>query len=209
MRFFDVKTDDLTPALTIVIRSVNGISASALNASGYMRISPGEVAAQDVPDSAGWRNQPQKNEYDAKTRFNSIGLSAGSSFAAPWAIAGIGGTYSLWPYTFFDLGFDVGFIHGYEEREDVGYISFYPSAHINGYMPLNDLIGIYAGFGGGYMINVYQTGGAATTEKIPTFDTGAGFYLGKNHHYLKLAYSLRTDFEAINHKVAVGYSYRF
>jgi tetratricopeptide (TPR) repeat protein len=43
MSFFDVKIDDFTPALTIVIRSVNGISASALNASGYMRISPGDL----------------------------------------------------------------------------------------------------------------------------------------------------------------------
>jgi tetratricopeptide (TPR) repeat protein len=43
MSFFDVKIDDFTPALTIVITAVNGIRASALNASGYMRISPGDL----------------------------------------------------------------------------------------------------------------------------------------------------------------------
>jgi tetratricopeptide (TPR) repeat protein len=40
--FQNVKTEDLTPILTIVITAVNGISSRNLNASGYMKIETGD-----------------------------------------------------------------------------------------------------------------------------------------------------------------------
>ena len=41
--FSDVKADQITPTLTIVIVAVNGISSRNLSASGYMRIETGEL----------------------------------------------------------------------------------------------------------------------------------------------------------------------
>ncbi|MFP3041080.1 tetratricopeptide repeat protein [Treponema primitia] len=43
MRFANVKADDLTPSLTIVISAVNGIPSATLNANGYMRIDTGDL----------------------------------------------------------------------------------------------------------------------------------------------------------------------
>jgi formylglycine-generating enzyme required for sulfatase activity len=45
IRFQNVKADELSPVLTIVINSVNGIPSKTLNTTGYMRIAPGDVAA--------------------------------------------------------------------------------------------------------------------------------------------------------------------
>ncbi|MCL2480577.1 MAG: WD40 repeat domain-containing protein [Spirochaetaceae bacterium] len=43
VKFANVKAEDLTPTLTIVILAVNGISSRDLSASGYMRIEPGDL----------------------------------------------------------------------------------------------------------------------------------------------------------------------
>jgi tetratricopeptide (TPR) repeat protein len=43
VNFSNVKADDLTPTLTIVIAAVNGISSRNLNASGYMKIETGDL----------------------------------------------------------------------------------------------------------------------------------------------------------------------
>jgi hypothetical protein len=56
VRFTNVKADDLTPILTIVISAVNGIPSSTLNAVGYMRIDTGDleqkIAARPTPGPA-------------------------------------------------------------------------------------------------------------------------------------------------------------
>ena len=43
VRFPNIKAEDLTPALTIVIVAVNGIPSQDLNASGYMKIDTGTI----------------------------------------------------------------------------------------------------------------------------------------------------------------------
>jgi formylglycine-generating enzyme required for sulfatase activity len=46
--FRNIKAEDLTPTLTIVIRAVNGISSRNLNASGYMKIETGDLVQSPV-----------------------------------------------------------------------------------------------------------------------------------------------------------------
>ena len=49
INFQDIKADDLTPALTIIVSSVNGISSRDLSGKGYMRIAPEEgLAARQI-----------------------------------------------------------------------------------------------------------------------------------------------------------------
>jgi formylglycine-generating enzyme required for sulfatase activity len=43
VNFSNIRAEDLTPALTIVIDAVNGIKAQNLNASGYMKIETGDL----------------------------------------------------------------------------------------------------------------------------------------------------------------------
>jgi hypothetical protein len=47
VNFRNVKAEDLTPTLTIVIVAVNGISSRELNASGYMKIETGDLEKRE------------------------------------------------------------------------------------------------------------------------------------------------------------------
>jgi hypothetical protein len=142
-------------------------------------------------------------------RFWSLGAAAGSSFTSPWLIGTVLGTVAPFPYTLVELGCDFGFIHGYQDRADAGYFSFYPFAHLNGYIPLMSLGGLYGGAGGGVMLAFYSYEGEGRSYAVPAFDVTTGLYAGKGRHYVTAAYTLRTDFGQVNHKVSLGYSYRF
>jgi hypothetical protein len=48
IRFPNIKADDLTPTLTIVINSVNGIPSRTLNSTGYMKIDAGDLEWKEV-----------------------------------------------------------------------------------------------------------------------------------------------------------------
>jgi hypothetical protein len=141
-------------------------------------------------------------------RFRSLGVAGGSSFAAPFYIATLQGTVSPYPYTIVELGFDLGFAHGYPDETEVSYFSLYPFAHLNGYLPLGPLGGLYGGAGGGVMLAFYAYEGDRRSYTVPALDLTAGLYLGEGRHYMTIAYTLRTDFGRANHKVSLGYSYR-
>jgi hypothetical protein len=146
-------------------------------------------------------------------RLFSVGASLGSSFAPPWLTGSIHGTASLFKYTFIDVGMDIGFIHGYEGWEDIDYFSLYPFGHFNGFVPFGEYNGWYAGVGGGLMTAFYTGNGEDNAFYVPIFDITTGVYLGNGSHYFTLEYTLRTPFErifeAVNHKLTVGYSFRF
>jgi hypothetical protein len=154
-----------------------------------------------------------KDFLSDNTRLFSIGASIGSSFTAPWVIGTAQATFSVLKNTFMDIGCDFGFIHGYEGWEDIYYHSLYPFAHLNVFVPFGGYGGWYAGLGGGYMMAFYTGSGEDSASYVPAFDAATGLYIGKNHHYFTLTYTFRTritfEFEAVNHKVAVGYSFRF
>ena len=64
--FSNVKAQDLTPTLTIVITAVNGISSRELNASGYMKIDTGDLEKREQTETAAaqWA-QKKAQEYAA------------------------------------------------------------------------------------------------------------------------------------------------
>jgi TolB-like protein len=151
-----------------------------------------------------------------KRRFWSFGAEMGTSFTAPWLIVSANVTASFLPYTILELGFDLGFIHGYEGRGDVKYYSLYPFAHIKGFVPLGNYGGLFAGFGAGYMMANYQDEDEDNSFSVLAWDLTGGLYLGKNHHYFKIAYTIRTSslemFFAkgeFNAKLTCGYNFRF
>ncbi|MCL1837222.1 MAG: hypothetical protein FWG46_06730 [Treponema sp.] len=73
MRFPNVKADDLTPTLTIVITAVNGIPSSVLSTTGYMRI--------DAGDLEGTFSAMSTNALDGFVRIN-VGIFAMGSPAS-------------------------------------------------------------------------------------------------------------------------------
>jgi hypothetical protein len=90
-------------------------------------------------------------------------------------------------------------------------ISLYPFAHFNGFLPQkagNLRLGWYAGIGGGLMAAFYADAGNRHTYLVPAMDAAAGVHIGKGSLFFTLAYTLRTDFDQVNHKLSLGYSHR-
>jgi formylglycine-generating enzyme required for sulfatase activity len=63
IRFRDIKADKLSPVLTIVISSVNGIPSKTLNSTGYMRIAPEDVVTAERAANQG-KAYYEHHEYD-------------------------------------------------------------------------------------------------------------------------------------------------
>jgi hypothetical protein len=145
-----------------------------------------------------------------------IGTSVGSSFTTPLAIGTVQLDISPFPYTILELGCDFGLIHGYE-RKDIEYYSLYPFGHlvfspfIKKDNPSPNPFVVYAGIGGGAMFSSYKTSTEDNFFIIPAADFTAGSYFsfGSEHHNFHVSYTLRTTFSTVNHKAAVGYTYRF
>jgi TolB-like protein len=145
-------------------------------------------------------------------RLYSIGGAVGSSFAAPWFILGLSGTYSFFDYTCIDAGLDIGFNHGNKDRNDIGYFSLYPFIRFNGLVSftLGTFSALwYGGAGLGVMAAFYEENGLTHPSGAAALDLSTGFYVGKGHHYLTAAYTIRTTFKAMNTRLAAGYAYRF
>jgi hypothetical protein len=155
-----------------------------------------------VPPRAGGP-EPVKEESDP-TRLWSVGAAVGSSFATPVLIGTVHGTIAPWPYSFFEIGFDAGFLSGHEKVNS--YYSFYPFVHYAFFMPFKDNNGWYAGAGGGYMIATYGFPWNEMPDNTWALDLCAGIII---MDMFTASYTLRTNFESANHKVAVGYVRRF
>ena len=150
------------------------------------------------------RKHSRTTLFTDPARFWSIGVSAGTSFAAPWAIGTIRGTIAPLRYSFLELGFDYGMISGIKDAES--YYSLYPFAHYNLFLPFAQSAGWYAGAGGGYMLAEYTL----PEEKIPVnilaLDVTTGIILW---NMLDISYTLRTNLKSANNKMSIGYTYRF
>jgi hypothetical protein len=159
------------------------------------------------------RRVAEAKRKQRRSRFFSLGLAAGSTFTVPWGVVNLNATLPLFGYTFFDVGVDFGFIHGYPGRSDLGYVSLYPYARLNGYLPMGNTGGFYFGAGAGYMAAYYAAGDEKNEFKIPAVDVTAGLFLGRENNYFRIAYALRAPVEAPfsvqNHRVIFGYSYRW
>jgi hypothetical protein len=177
---------------------------TALLALGGAAFAEGEGAAEPEAPAPAW-----ERFLAGKARFWSLGAAAGTSFTVPWLIGTVQGTASFFPHTILELGCDLGLIHGYRDAPGLDYVSLYPFARLNGFVPLGDWGGWYGGLGGGVMLAYYTLDGTRTDYAVPAFDLAAGLYLGKTRHYLAIGYTLRTDFEELNHKLSLGYCYRF
>jgi TolB-like protein len=194
-------------------RDITGITKEEEHARQEAEIKAGEERRIAAEQAAEEERAAEAKRKKAKARLFSLGLSAGSTFTVPWAVVNIGATVPLLRYTFIDAGLDVGFIHGYENRDDLKYFSLYPHGHLNVYLPLGNAGGFYIGAGAGYLLAFYETSGEKNAVRIPAAEAAAGFYLGRKNHYFKIAYALRTPFEQffgiLNHKAAIGYSFRW
>ncbi|MDR0475342.1 MAG: hypothetical protein LBH43_16930 [Treponema sp.] len=136
------------------------------------------------------------------------GVSAGTSFYRPWLIATLHATFAPLPYSFLEAGIDLGLVSG---DTDAQYYSLYPFAHYAFFVPFPETAGRqsggwYIGAGGGYWTGAYSSSGEEIPENKFIVDFITGFNLV---NMLDISYTLRTDFKGVNHKMSLGYVYRF
>lgn len=183
-------------------------SINALRALGEARAAEEqrlfEEAERQAAQSAAKRDAARAVLF-GKDRLWSAGVSMGSSFAAPWLIGAVRGTVAPFPYSFLELGCDLGLVSGVDNTE---YYSVYPYAHYAAFIPFDRAGGWHIGAGAGWMSGEYrfeQEGKAPFA--IWAVELASGFQLGWVH----LAYTLRinaADYARINHKVSAGFAYR-
>ena len=146
-----------------------------------------------------------KEKEPEPAKFWSVGVSVGSSFAAPWVIGTAHGTIAPFKYSFLELGFDFGLIPG---EADVGYYSLYPFAHYAFFFPMvENKVGLYAGLGGGVYIVSYDVkdkGEYSDTFFAASATAGANFF-----NMIDVSYTFRTNFDGMSNKASIGYTYRF
>ena len=145
------------------------------------------------------------NMFDDPARLWSVGVSVGTSFAAPWTIGTLHATLAPLPFSFIRLGCDLGFISG---TEGMGYFSVYPFVHYAFFLPFS-WGGWYIGIGGGFLIARHTFYGLADIRRGPLADFTTGFSI---NDMFDVSYTLRTDFSsinAINGKLSVGFTHRF
>jgi len=161
-----------------------------------------EIAASRI--AALSRERSRSEMFSNKARFWSIGVSAGTSFAAPWIISTLHGTIAPLKYQFLELGIDYGMVSGNKNADF--YYSLYPFIHYAAFIPFNKSGGCYAGAGAGYMFGNYKFPEEEIPIRIFAFDAIAGVNIINK---IDISYSLRTNFKSFNHKASVGYTYRF
>ncbi|MDR0443671.1 MAG: hypothetical protein LBH44_09715 [Treponema sp.] len=96
--------------------------------------------------------------------------------------------------------------------EDVDYYSLHPFAHCCFFMPFalsgrrDAKNGWYIGAGGGYMTAELDYPEGKVLFNLFAFDLTSGFIIGNT---FDISYTMRTNFELVTNKFAVGYVYRF
>jgi len=140
--------------------------------------------------------------FDDAARFWSLGVSAGTSFADPWAVATVHATLAPLPFSFFRVGLDFGFI---TDTEADGHYSLYPFVQYALFLPFAGG-GWYIGAGGGFLAARYVFGSIAETRTGFFADFTTGINIG---NVIDVSYTLRTDFSLFGSKVSVGFTHRF
>lgn len=145
----------------------------------------------------------QSPSKDKTARLNTIGISAGTSFAHPWVIGTLYGTVAPFRYSFLQIGADVGFVSGIP---DVDYFSIYPFANYAIFAPFKNKGGWYIGAGGGYYISRYNFPEGQVPLNLPVANVVTGFNIA---NIIDISYTMRTNFSVANNKLSLGLTYRF
>jgi hypothetical protein len=154
---------------------------------------------------------------DHNPRLNTVGVSVGSSFGVPWFVSSVHTTYSFFPYTFFEIGLDLGgqaYLSVWDNSKQKGYFFSYPYINFNGFVPFNKG-GWFAGIGFGVMFSRFSYYGGFWNEvnkevwlMTPAINLNTGFVLG---NWFTLSYTQRIRLGGIgtNGKFSLGFVWRY
>jgi len=186
--------------------------AAAAPAAAPVAAYQAPVAPLPAPESPSVTPKPPKEPRPPKegvvneAQLWSAGASIGTSFADPWIVGTLRGTIAPINNAFLELGVDIGTVSAVSEVN--GSYLICPFAHVAYFRPLNEIAGLYAGAGGGYLRAEYFFEGLDDSEGRSFFvaDVVVGVNLFSR---LDVSYTFRTSFSRATNKLSVGYSYRF
>jgi hypothetical protein len=217
--FDNVKIDDTSKdgILVVWVESVNGMDVEKASLSSYIEVIPDGSRIPGI----GWQSDTRESwrrYWSDRRRFNSIGVAAGSAFATPAVLASARLTFSLFPYSFFELGSDFGLVHGVPDVQDVEYLSIAPYLHLNAFITDGKSVAAqwfsgYLGIGGGASFSRYTYPSQSHIDPITVntgvFDANAGIRWMFSHSTVDLRYTVKTNFKGVDQRVTFGYAYRF
>jgi hypothetical protein len=181
--------------------------------TGIMETGTSPAASQSVTPPAAPPTPPKPAD---PTQFWSIGALLGTTFYAPAFTITLQGTLAPFPYSFFEIGADLGLglmgesAANYSHADDVSYYSFYPYLHANRIivLPTKFPLSIYAGAGAGVMLATYKASDSLTQRLVVV---GMDVIFGMLLWNWNINVTFRANFEALSASVrlAAGYSIRF
>ncbi|MDR0464608.1 MAG: hypothetical protein LBG94_05765 [Treponema sp.] len=196
----------------IFIRNPGGlwICSEEVNVTAGERIAldPDSVHITQLPEASASRLITEggfhRVHHSDSNRYNSLGFFLGASMAEPLIVGSFNITVSIWQNLYAEFGFDLGF-NSLRENVD-GYTSAYPYINVGYFMPFSEKIGLLFGAGGGYLRASYNTNDGSDASTGIAANVYAGIHLVNTFNII---YSLRSDFSSINHKLSLGYVFRF
>jgi hypothetical protein len=224
-----VKIDDITDTLTVRIDTVNHRDAEAAVVTGYIAIEANRARTAAVGRRTAalgrWRAAQEswrKNLSDT-SRFTSLGTAIGttagynSAPVTPTFLVSTRLTVSPFSWSYFEIGSDFGLEHGEMGVKNVEYLSIAPYLHFNlfvGDISWGWLRGWYAGFGGGASFSQYTYPSESGIDPVTVNTPVADILVGKvwqvfPHSGFDLRYTVKTNFDHIDHRFTLGYVYRF
>jgi len=167
---------------------------------------PAPVPVPSSPASRPQRTDRERTvrEYTPTVRLNSVGASAGTSFTPPWLTGAAFGTFSLFNNTFFEAGFDYGFLSGID---GLTINSYYPYINFAFFMPVMSRIDWYAGLGAGWMFYNYSfDSGYELSDSVLAMNVNTGIII---MDLFNISYTFRTNFASVSNKLSLGVIWRF
>jgi TolB-like protein len=144
------------------------------------------------------------NQKRERVRFWSIGVFAGTSLADPWVTGTVRCTIAPLPYSFLEIGFDMGLI---SNNDWDNFYTMFPYIHYALFVPFQKKGGWYIGAGGGLMLEEYSKDDLVLSRMdfAISFTTGFNFW-----NMVDISYTLRTkDLTSVSNKISLGFTYRF
>ena len=217
-RILDIHTAELRSSTNTQLESMNEAYSKMNSMAQILIYNLGLPVRQAQPEPSASPAQPAQPRQprvvdpakDRAARLNTLGISVGTSFATPWLIATVQGTIAPGRYRFFDIGVDVGLL---TQVQEVSYWSLYPFVRYAVFLPFRNRGGWYLGVGAGLMYAEYAfySDDFKISHTIFAGDVSMGFLF---RDFLKISYTFRCGGNyylgfGVNHKISVGYTYRF
>jgi len=218
-RILDIATAGVRSSTNTQLEHMNEAYSKMNSMAQILTYNMGLAVPQAQPEPSAPPAQPKQLRQprvidpakDRAARLNTLGVSVGTSFATPLLIATVQGTIAPSRYTFFDIGVDVGLV----TQVDASYWSLYPFIRYAMFLPFRNSGGWYLGAGAGLMYAEYDFSNDDFKMYHTIFagDVNTGFLF---RDFLNISYTFRFNlnlnerfYSGVNHKLSVGYTYRF